>query len=102
MPNPSKFHPNLVAALEAPAPRARTAAPAAATDSKIPIIVKWRAHRTAASAMPQGISVPRYIYTLIPGSAHQSTRAEIDAAFTHCAKGGPSCRCAAVTGGLRR
>lgn len=72
MPNPSKFHPNLVAALQSPAVRALGA------NDTIPIIVKWRTIRTAANAIPQNISPARYTYTLIPGSAHRSTRAEID------------------------
>lgn len=73
MPNPSKFHQNLVEALQSPAIQALGAA------DKIPIIVKWRSNRTGANAVPRGISAPRYTYTLIPGTAHQSTRAEINA-----------------------
>lgn len=81
MSNPSKFHPNLVSVLETRMLRARTGAPSApvAADSKIPIIVKWRDVTSAAPAASPQTPRARESFTLFPGSAHDATRAEIDA-----------------------
>jgi len=69
----------LVNALRAQPQLARTLAPAAAAEPKIPIIVRWRDVASVAAASAPPAPTHRHSFSLFPGSAHDATRAEIDA-----------------------